>query len=125
MPVVSLAAAFQFPIQFRQQDIRQQRTQGPALRRALCPGAYHPVCHHPRFEIPSDELKHLPVFDPLREFLHQEVVIDPVEEFLQVHIDHDPPAFGHILLGCLDRLVGVPPRSEAVARFGEFGLEDR
>ena len=54
-----------------------------------------------------------------------QVVIDAVEEFLQVHVDHYPTAFGNMLPRGLDCLMGVPPRSEAVARFGEFHLEDR
>ena len=61
----------------------------------------------------------------LGEPLHQDVVIDPVEEFLQIHVHHDPAAFGNVLSGCLDRLMGVLPRSEAIARFGEIHLEDR
>ncbi len=52
-------------------------------------------------------------------------MIDPVEEFLHVHVHHDPATFGDVLLGRLDRLMGIPPRSKAVARFGEVGLEDR
>jgi hypothetical protein len=71
---------------------------------------YHPVCHHARFEIPADEAKYSPVADLFREFLHQQVVIDAVEEFLQVHVDHNPSAFGDVLLGRLDRLTFLPGR---------------
>jgi hypothetical protein len=52
-------------------------------------------------------------------------MVDPVEEFLQVDVHDDPAAFGDILACGLDRLMGVFPRSEAVARFGEVRLEDR
>ncbi len=52
-------------------------------------------------------------------------MIDPVEEFLQVHIHHKPAAFGDILLSRLEPLMGVPPRSKTVARFGEVSFEDR
>jgi site-specific DNA recombinase len=46
-------------------------TERPALRRALRPRAYHPVCHHARFQIPADEAKHLPVTDLLRDLIYQ------------------------------------------------------
>ena len=52
-------------------------------------------------------------------------MVDPVKEFPQVHIHHHPSALGDVLLGRLYRLMGVPPRSEAVARFGEVRLKDR
>ena len=52
-------------------------------------------------------------------------MIDTVEEFLQVPVHHNPAAFGDVLPGRLDRLMGVPPRPEAVARLGEFRLKDR
>ena len=73
----------------------------------------------------TGEAQYSSVTDLLRELLHQEVVIDAVEEFLQVHVHHKPATFGDILLGRLDRLMGVPPRSKAVAGFGEVRLEDR
>ena len=47
------------------------------------------------------------------------------EESLQVHIDHHPSTFGNKLLGRLDRLVGIPSRPKAVARFREVRFEDR
>lgn len=92
-----MAPALQFPIQFRQQDVRQQRTQGAALRRALRPRGDGPLCHHARFEIPADEAQHSPVVDLQGKFLHQQVVIDPVEEFLQVPC---PPPPGGLRLSC-------------------------
>ena len=99
-----------------QQDVRQQRTERATLRCRLRPRADHPLCHHPRFQIPSDQFQYPPIANLLRQLRHQKVVIDPIEELLQIHVHHDAPAFGNILLCRLDRLMGVPPRSEAVAR---------
>jgi hypothetical protein len=98
---------------------------GPPCGVPCALGETTPPCHHACFQIPSDETKHSPVVDLLREFLHQKVVIDAVKEFLQVHVHHKPATFGDILPGRLDRLMGVPPRSEAVARSGKVRLKDR
>jgi hypothetical protein len=88
---------------------------GPRGERAFRPRGDNPLCHHARFEIPTDEAKYSPIVDLRREFLHQEVVIDAVEEFLQVHVHHHPAAFGNVLPCRLDCLMRVSPRSEAVA----------
>ena len=79
IPAEGMAPAFQFPIQSRQQDVRQQRTERPALRRAFRPRGNDPLCHHPRFEIPADEAQDSLVADLLREPLHQNIMIDTVE----------------------------------------------
>ena len=120
-----MTSAFQFLVQVLQQDIRQQRTERPALRRAFRPRRNNAVGHHPRFEIPADEFEYPFVANLLRHFIHQNVVIDPVEEFLQVHVHHNPAAFGNVLPGRLDCLMGALPRSKTVARFGEACLKDR
>ncbi len=61
VPAESQSAPFQFAIQIGQQDVRQQRGQRSALRRALRPGCLNPVGHQVRLQEAADQGQDAPV----------------------------------------------------------------
>ncbi|CAM4319437.1 hypothetical protein VRRI112168_20330 [Vreelandella rituensis] len=46
---------------------------------------------------------------------HQDIVVDLIKEFLQINIDHNRVALFGVVMSLLNRLPGIPARSEAVA----------
>ena len=88
----AMAALLQFLVQHVQHQIRQQRRERPALRRAFLRRADQPIRQHARSQKAADQLQDALVGHPLRHQPHQDVVIDPIEELLQIKIHHDSRA---------------------------------
>src|SRR5215211_1410301 len=82
----AVAALLQFLVQHIQHQVRQQRRERSALRRALLRRADQASFHHACGQKAADEFQDALVSDPLGNEPHQDVVVDPVEELLQVDI---------------------------------------
>jgi len=120
-----VAAPLQFLVEVVEHDVRQQRRERPALRRAGVSGRHNAVLHHTRLQVAADEAEHSLVLHFAGHAGHQHVVVDAVEEFLQVHI-HDPPAaFCHEGLCGKHGLMSTAAGAEAVAEFREAPLAPR
>ena len=118
-------ASLQFPIQRIQVEIRQQRRQRPALRRALLASNRHPRRHHPGPQIPSDQPQHLLVPNHFRDPLHQNVMVDVVEELRDINIHHPVLARADVSLRRSYGVVRAAPRTKTVARLAEPRIENR
>ena len=115
----AMAALLQFLVQHVQHQVRQQRRERAALRRAFLRRADQPSFHHPRGQKAADQLQDALVSNPLGHQPHQDVVVDPVEELLQVDV-HDKAVAGRdVRLRLRHRLMRRAPRPEAEARLGE------
>ena len=118
-------ASLQFPIQRIQVEIRQQRRQRPALRRALLASNHHPRRHHPGPQIPSDQPQHSLVPNHFRDPLHQNVMVDVVEELRDINIHHPVLARADVSLRRSYGVVRAAPRTKTVARLAEPRIENR
>src|SRR5262249_24896839 len=75
----AVAAFLQLLVQHVQHQIRQQRRERAALRRALLRRADKAALHDTRAQECTDELQDALVSNPLGNKPHQDVVVDPVE----------------------------------------------
>jgi hypothetical protein len=120
-----VTALLQLLVDLVEEHVREQRRQGPALRRPLVPFHHHPVRQHAGFEIAADEPQHAAVADALRHPSHQHVVVYAVEELLQVHVHH-PLATGlDVPLRFDDSVVRTVTGPEAVAVLREVRARRR
>src|SRR5216684_2283248 len=115
----AMAALLQFLVQHVQHQVRQQRRERPALRRALLRRADQPIRQHARGQKAADQLQDALVGCPLGHQPHQDIVVDPVEELLQVDIHHDVVAGRNVRLRLRHRLMRRAPRPKAEAMLGE------
>jgi len=120
-----MPSALQFPVEVVEHDVRQQRRQRTALRRALASWLHQPITHQPRFQEAADESEHPAIPDLARHSCHEQVVVDAVEELGQIKVHHPAAAASHMVTRRLHGLPRVASGSEAVARLAEAGLEDR
>ena len=114
-----VAALLQFLVQHIQHQIRQQRRERTALRRALFRRTDQPSLHHTRIQESADELQETLVSNPLGNQPHQNIVVDPVEKFFQVKIHDNGIPRRDIRLRPFHRLMRRAPRPEAEAGLGE------
>ena len=119
----AMAALLQFLVQHVQHQVRQQRRERPALRRAFLRRADQPVRQHARSQKAADQLQDALVSHPLGHQPHQDVVVDPVEELLQVDIHHDAVPGRDVRLRPRHRLMRRAPRPEAVAASENVGSQ--
>jgi site-specific DNA recombinase len=90
-----------------------------ALRRPFHAYRYQSSLHHPRLQVPADQMQDAFVLDPTSQPRHQDVMVDPIKELLQVQIDH-PAVTGRDVFACpLDRVVRAAPQPKAEALVGE------
>src|ERR1700676_2945287 len=94
----AVTALLQFLDQHIQHQVRQQRRERPALRRAFLRRADPPSLHRARGQKTADELQDALVSNPLGNEPHQDVVVDPVEELLQIDIHENGVAGRNIRL---------------------------
>ncbi len=111
-------------------DVGQQRRNHSALRRSLprvrrAPPPLVILLHHRAPQPQANEPQHRAVGKPPFELLHQAPVIDGVEVARQIRIVHRRPAGLQRRLHLVERLMRVPPRTEAEGAALEVRLEDR
>jgi hypothetical protein len=112
-------------IQRVQVDVRQQRADYGALRRAL--GRFPPF-HSPHnflTEPAAQQALNAPITDALLDPLHQPLMRDRVEVALKVGVDHKRVAFLDELIHFAQRIPAAAPRSKPVTHRPERRLEDR
>ena len=110
-----MASGVQLLVEIIKQDIAEQGTQGRPLGRAFLALSDETTHHHPRLQVAADQTKQTLIGNPLCQPGHQDIVVDLVEELLQVDVDQDVVALFDVVMGLLNRLPGIPARSEAVA----------
>ena len=115
----SMAAPFQFLVQFVEHQIAQQWGERAALRSALLGRTDQPIFHHPGAKECPDELEHALVGHPFGHASHQAVLIDSVEKFLEVDVNHHVVAVGDVLLCLGHGLMSGASRTESVAVLGK------
>lgn len=96
-----------------------------ALRRPLVPCRFDPTRHQPGLQVATDQPQHPLVRDLARHACHKDVVVHTVEKLLQIKIDHEAASGGHMGPGGENRVMGTPPRPEAVGGDGEVRVEYR
>jgi len=114
----------QLPIKVIEHDVREQRREGRALRRAFLRRLHHAVGHDACLQVAPDQPEHLLISDPPCDPRHQRVVLDSVEERIQVEIDYPRRAILDGLTCGHDRVMSRAPRPEAEALLGEVRIED-
>ena len=115
----SMAAPFQFLVQFVEHQIAQQWGERATLRSALLGRTDQPIFHHPGAKECPDELEHALVGHPFGHASHQAVLIDSVEKFLEVDVNHHVVAVGDVRLRLGDGLMGRASRPESIAVLGK------
>src|SRR5262245_37782327 len=113
------AASLQLLVQHVQHQVRQQRREWSALRRALLRRADQAALQHAGAKKAADELQETLVSHPLCNKPHQNVVVHPVEELLQVDVHYIAMPGRDVLLRPLHGPMRRAPRPEAEARLGE------
>ena len=108
-----------------QVDVREQRRDHPALRRAGDRPRPLALFHNPRFEPLPQELQHPPVRDPSCYEPQQLRLIDAAEVVADVGIEHVVAASGTHHPQRLQCLCGTSLRPKPVRRGAEVRLEDR
>jgi site-specific DNA recombinase len=101
------------------------RCEWPALRCPFLPRDAHAVLHQPRFQEAADDPQQAYVADSPGQSRHQDVVVHPVKELFQVHVHHDDPPVGHVLLGLSQGIVCPSAGPEAEARRREGRVQPR
>ena len=99
-----MAASCQFPVEFIEHEIAQERRKRTALRGPLVNRINQPVFHHSGLEKGADQLEYPFVGDPFGNASHQSVLVDTVEEFFEVDVNHDTVALSNIRLCLSHRL---------------------
>src|SRR5712675_1759820 len=118
------ASRHQF-IQRVQVDVRQQRADNCALRRAL--GRFPPFhsLHNFLTEPAAQQAKNAPITDALLDPLHHPLMPYRVEVALEVGVDHERVAFLDELIHFAQRIPAAAPRSKPVTHRPERRLENR
>ena len=120
-----MSASLQFLVHVVQEDVRQERREGPTLRRPLGALLDNAVRHDPGFEISANEREHPTVRNPLRQLPHEHRMVDPIKELRQIDIHHPAPPFLHVALRLTHRVMRPTPRPETVAGLREGWVESR
>ncbi len=114
IPHVSVSRIRQCPVQFVEDDVRQQRRDYPALR---CPngcGLENPVLHDSGFEESLHNVKNVAVGHPLAYSRHYHLVGQVVEKAFDVGVQHVPVALLMQLDDLLQGAVAASPFAESV-----------
>src|SRR2546428_6061593 len=113
------------PVQHVEIDVREQRGNDPALRRARHRLLSSPLLQHPSSQPPPNQLEHSPVRHPPTHLRHQAVMVDTAEVVFDVDVRHVVVASVGRHPNGLQRLRGAPFRPESVGDRQKVGLENR
>src|SRR5512139_2921965 len=106
-------------------DVRQQRRDHRALRRADHGVRHGPFEHHPGTQPAANQPEHARItYAPLYQ-LHQQVVVNRVEVALEIEVNHLVVAVGHPFADVVDRLPCAAFRPEPIRTRPETRLEQR
>src|SRR5277367_6778256 len=105
-------------------EIRQQRADDRALRRASRGGPSRAFRYDVLFQPALDQLEKAAIADPRPQPLHQPVVRDRVEVALQIGVHHEAVARFDQPVDLPQRILAAAPRPEAEAPCMEMRLQD-
>lgn len=116
VPHEVMTSSMKLSIELIQHDVRQQRRERAALRRALLCRHHHTVGHH-NFGLQhlSNQQQHAFVVDAQSKPRNQTIMVHSIEELLQVEVHDVLAAVFQILAGLCDRRMATAAGSKTVA----------